>query len=343
MKLVVLIGCGPVADQYVRSVDVMADMRVAGVFDHDREHLQAFCSRWDIPALPDMAAVIAAGRGGALPLNLTGNAGVTRELLQAGLHVWVEGPLAPTFAEARELHDLAAAQGVQLGGGLSSPLCEAAQALGRALRGGVAGRVLLAQGVMDDGFGAGDGTPLVERVMPWLSWLVTLFGPLRRITAASAALTDRQPDFADATLLFRGGQVAQLTCSVTGPPARRLRIIGTDGILTVPEAWDNGARVSLRPRIRLAGRMIAAPLRRRVVVSDAPHPHVPPRGARALNLALGPHEMMSAIRQDRIPRLGGDHALHLTEAVLAIAGAEDGIACDLTTSCEVMEPMPWAL
>lgn len=373
MKEVVLVGCGYVADLYMRSFDVMTDMRVAGAFDRDSDRQAAFCAHWHVRPLPDMAAVIAAGRKGALVLNLTNPAShvaVSRELLEAGLHVWSEKPMTLTMDEARELHALAVARGVHLASAPSSVLSEAAQALGRALRGGVAGRPLVVYAEMDDGFipqaphhlwrsesGApwpaadefGTGATL-EHAGYWLSWLIALFGPVRTVVAASAELLPGKtggataPDFSVATLFFHSGMVARLTCSIAAPHDHRLRVIGESGTLTVPEAWDNATRVTFRRRFVLRRRLIESPLRRRVVVSASPHPHVPPKGAAAMNFALGPHEMMEAIEQGRTPRLAGDYALHLTEVTLAIhdAGERAG-AQAMTTSCEVMEPMPWAL
>ncbi|MBW7920983.1 MAG: Gfo/Idh/MocA family oxidoreductase [Rubellimicrobium sp.] len=373
MKDVVLVGCGYVADLYMRSFDVMTDMRVTGAHDRDPERLRAFCARWDLRPLPDMDAVKEAGHKGALALNLTNPAAhvaVSRELLDAGLHVWSEKPMTLSMDDARALHALAAAKGVHLASAPSSVLSEAAQALGRALRAGIAGRPVVAYAEMDDGFipqapyrlwrsesgapwPAGDefrtGATL-EHAGYWLSWLIALFGPVRTVVAASAELVPGKegvegvPDFSVATLFFHSGMVARLTCSIAAPVDRRLRVVGETGTLTVPEAWDNATRVKFRRRLVLRRRLIESPLARRVVVSANPHPHVAPKGAAAMNFALGPHEMLDAIAAGRTPRLAGDYALHLTEVTLAIHNAGEGAGAQaMSTRCEVMEPMPWAL
>lgn len=374
MKRVVLVGCGFVADLYMRSFNVMQDMRVIGAYDRDAKRHAAFCAYWKVPSLPDMTAVKEMGQGGALVLNLTNPAShvaISRELIKAGLHVWSEKPMTLNFDEARELHMLAQARGVHLASAPSSVLGEAAQALGHALRGEVAGRPLVAYAEMDDGFipqaplalwrsesGApwpaedefGTGATL-EHAGYWLSWLIAFFGPVRTVVAASAELMPDKiagvqgaADFSVATLFFHSGMVARLTCSIAAPHDHRLRVIGEKGVLTVPEAWDNASRVHFRKRFVLRRRLIESPLRRRVVISGSSHPHMPRKGAAAMNFALGPHEMADAIAHGRAPRLAGDYALHLTEVTLAIhnAGEESG-AQVMTTSCDVMEPMPWAV
>lgn len=357
MNEVVLVGCGPRADHYMRSLEVMRDMRVMGAHDPDPARCEAFASRWSCPALTDIAAVKEAAAAGALVLNLLdlpARAPLTRGMIEAGLPVWSEWPMAADFTGVRALHELAAAKGVALASAPSMPLSEAGQAMGRALRGRIAGRIRVALAEMDSGF-AGDarstdgpdmsGDPLLDQIGPWLSLLIALFGPVRSVTAATAALTEgRAPDFLAATLFFHTGLTAQLTCSSLGPRRRRLRVLGETGTLTLSDAWDNAARVYLRARWSWRGRMIDWPIRRRVAVSAAPHPHVPPQGLLAMNFAIGPDETCDAIVAGRTPRLGGDYALHLAEVAFAIRTAGEGTGEQvMTTTCEVMEPMPWAL
>ena len=59
-----------------------------------------------------------------------------------------------------------------------------------------------------------------------------------------------------------------------------------------------------------------------------------------MDFALGPAEMLDAIAQGRESRLSGAYALHLTEVTLAI---QEGAVREMTTRCDPMEPMPWAM
>jgi hypothetical protein len=62
-----------------------------------------------------------------------------------------------------------------------------------------------------------------------------------------------------------------------------------------------------------------------------------------MNFALGPAEVLAALKERRPSRLNADVALHLNEVTLAIqsAGAAAG-AQAMTTSCPPIDPMPWA-
>lgn len=370
---IVIVGCGFVADLYMRSFAVMPDLRVLGAWDRDPARLAAFCAHWKVPALPDMAAVIATGRGGVV-LNLT-NPGahfaVSRELLAAGLHVWSEKPLTLTLDDARALQALAAEKGVHIASAPSSVLSESAQTLGRALRQGVAGTPRLVYAELDDGFvpqapvgqwRSASGAPwpaadefrtgcTLEHAGYWLAWLIAFFGSVRTVVAASAELvpdklgvTGGAPDFSVATLFFRSGLVARLTCSIAAPHDHRLRVIGDKGVIEVPEAWNNAAKVRFRKRLVIRRRLLESPLSRRLRLPGPTHPQVAREGAAAMNFALGPAEMLDAIAAGRAPRLAGDFALHLTEVTLAIQGAGDSAGAQaMTTTCAPMEPMPWAL
>lgn len=368
----VLVGCGFVADLYMRSVAVMPGLRVIGAHDRDPARQAAFCAHWNVPALPDMDAVKAAGRGGVV-LNLTNPSAhfaVSQDLLQAGLHVWSEKPLTLTLDEARLLHALAAARGVHIASAPSSVLSEAAQTLGRALRAGIAGTPRLVYAELDDGFipqapfaawRSASGAPwpaadefatgcTLEHAGYWLAWLIAFFGPVRTVAAAAAEVlpgkpggTPGVPDFSVATLFFHAGPVARLTCSIAAPHDHRLRIVGDAGVLEVPEAWDNSAPVRFRRRLTLRRRLMESPLARRIRPPRDSHPKVSREGAAAMNFALGPAEMLDAIAQGRTPRLAGDFALHLTEVTIAIQSAgEDAGAQRMTSTCAPMEPLPWA-
>lgn len=368
----VVIGCGYVADLYMRSVAVMPDLVVAGAYDRDPVRLAAFCAHWNVPALADMDAVIAAARGGvALNLtNPTSHVPVTEALLRAGIHVWSEKPMTLALDEAQRLQGLARDNGVHLASAPSSVLGEAAQMFGRAVRDEIAGTPRLVYAELDDGFisqapletwvsASGAPWPYVDEFRTgatlehagyWLAWLIAFFGPVRTVVAASAELvpdkcgvTDGAPDFSVATLFFHSGMVARLTCSISAPHDHRMRLIGDRGVVEVDKVWDNRAKVVFRRRLVLRRRLIESPLARRVKPRGATHPHVTRSGAAAMNFALGPAEMLDAIATGRTPRLAGDYAVHLTEVTLAIQSAgEFAGAQRMTTTCPLMEPMPWA-
>ena len=366
---VAVIGCGFVADLYMRGLATYPGVRVLGAWDRDPAALARFRAHWGVTAFESLDAALAAMGPGDLALNLTNpgdHMAVSRACLLAGRHVWSEKPMALSMADARALHDLADARGLTLASAPSSVLSEAAQTLGRALREDRAGTPRVVYAELDDGFVpqapveawvSESGAPwpwddefatgcTLEHAGYWLSWLIAFLGPVTAVTSATAvAIPEKRgrayaaPDLSVAVLRFASGPVARLTCSVVAPHDHRLRVVGDGGVLEVARAWDNAAPVRLKPRVRVRRRLVDLPWGRRLSLRGPTHPHVARAGAARMNFALGPVEALDAIAAGRPARLGGAFALHLTEVTLAVAA---GGVTSMETTCAPLEPMPWA-
>lgn len=372
MSGVTLIGCGFVADLYMRSLQATG-IAVLGAYDVNPERARVFCSHWNIPRFDSQAALFDASPKDGVILNLTNPSAhyeVNRACLMAGHHVYSEKPLALQMDHARGLHTLAAEKGLLLASAPCSVLGEAAQTLAKAVREGVAGTPRLIYAELDDGFipqapvrdwNSESGAPwpyedefqvgcTLEHAGYYLTWLIAMFGTINSVTAASAAVIpdklgvrDAAPDVSIATLFFQNGMVARLTCSIVAPHDHQIRVIGDNGVLSLQKAWDNGAKVKFHRRMRIRRRLLESPVGRRIKISGPTHPKVGRWGAASMNFALGPAEMLESLRENRPCRLSPDFALHLNEVTLAIqnAGQTSG-AQIMTTQCPPMEPMPWA-
>lgn len=366
-----VVGTGFVADLYMRSLATFPGIAVRAVYDRDPARLAAFAAHWKVPAATDLDGLLDGAAPDGLVLNLTNpheHHAVSAACIAAGRHVYSEKPLAMTMDEARDLHARAGQAGVLLASAPCSVLGEAAQTLWRAVRDGAAGRPRLVYAELDDGFipkapfrrwHSESGAPwpwadefrvgcTVEHAGYYLTWLIAIFGPVRTVVAASAGLTEKPggaeaPDLSVATLFFDGGVVARLTCSILARHDHAIRIIGDDGTLELDECWDNDAPVRLRRRRAIRRRLVEMPLARRIRLAGPTHPKVRRAGAAAMNFALGPAEMLAAIREGRPCRLSADLALHLNEVTLAIQNAgETAGAQRMTTTCPPIAPMDWA-
>ncbi|MAU51538.1 MAG: oxidoreductase [Roseovarius sp.] len=364
---VALVGCGFVADLYMRSLRLYPRVEVVAVHDRDPDRQAAFAAHWGVAGADTLEALLDRLSPGDVVLNLTNpaaHAEVSRTALEAGHHVWCEKPMTLALDDAQALHDLAEARGLWHLSAPASVLGEAAQVLLAAVRRGVAGKVRLVYAEMDDGYIPQAPWHLwqSESGAPWpaadefavgctrehagyaVAWLIAMFGPVARVAAASAQVVPETggtaPDVSVAVLIFEGGEVARLTCSIVAPHDHRLRVIGDRGVLALRELWDNGAAVRFHRRFTLRRRLMEAPFGRRLRPQGTSHPKVGRWGAAAMNFALGPVEMLAAQAEGRAPRLTNAMALHLTEVVLAIH--EGRGAREMVTRCEAMEPAPWA-
>ena len=363
---IAIVGAGYVADLYLPSIRTFPDLEIVGVWDIDPHRLAAFTGHWGLPAASEFGALLALRPD--ILLNLTNphaHAAVSRAALEGGIHVWSEKPLATTMVEAEALAALAAAQGLHLASAPCSLLGQTAQTAWAALRDGRIGKPRLAYAELDDDFlpaapyarwrsASGARWPAadefhtgctLEHAGYYLSWLMAMFGPVRRVAGGAARLLDdgqtgsghATPDYASASLFF-DDMVARLTCSIVARHDHGLRVFGDEGVLEVGDAWANAAPVRVRRRRVIRRRLINSPFATRVSPAAIGHPMVGRRGAASMNFALGVAEMARAIAAGAVPRLAGDFALHLTEVSLAMqAGGDHHIA----TTFVPIAPMDW--
>ena len=373
MKYVSIVGTGFVADLYMRSLALYDDIAVRGVYDLDPDRLDKFTRYWNVRSVGKLDALIEQGERDDILLNLT-NPGshfdVSYACLRAGRHVYSEKPLAMEMAQAETLYETAKKQNVLLASAPCSVLGESCQTLWRAVREEKIGKPLLVYAELDDGFisqapyrkwqsVSGARWPYedefkigctIEHAGYYLTWLTAIFGPVRKVVAASAEL-DRgklggiatAPDFSVAVLYFDNGVVARLTCSIVARHNHSLRVIGEEGTLELDECWDNEAPVRVRRRRSIKRRLVEMPISRRLRLTGPTHRKVKRAGAAAMNFALGPVEMLDAIAEKRACRLSAELALHLNEVTLAIQNAANTAgAMVMKTECPPMEPAEWA-
>lgn len=373
MTTLSIIGCGFVADLYLRSLALYPHIVIARVYDRNTARSDAFCAHWGMTAAPSLEALFSETPKGSVILNLTNpdqHYEINEACLKAGFHVYSEKPLATEMEGAYALHQLAQDRGLLLASAPCSFLGEAAQTLGAAVRAGSIGAPRLVYAELDDGFISqapyrewkslsGASWPYedefkvgctLEHAGYYLSWLIAIFGPVQTVVAASAEVipdkvpdTKTAPDFSVATLFFEQGMVARLTCSIVAPHDHQIRIIGDNGVLSVKQAWDNVAKVTVRKRKVVRRRLMELPFAKRFKLTGPTHPKVRRWGSAAMNFALGPVEMIEALQEGRPCRLSSEFALHLNEVTLAIQNSGDHTgAQEMLTRCPEIEPMAWA-
>ena len=368
-----LVGCGFVADLYMRSLEAHPELELVCAADHNPERARAFADYWKVPTVDSVDALLA-DPSIALVVNLTNpdaHYAVNRQCLEAGRHVYCEKPLAMTVEHARELVELAASRGLQLSGAPCSLLSESAQTLWKAIRDQRGGPIRLVYAEMDDDFvprapvhkwQSESGAPwpwkdeyevgcTLEHAGYYLTWLVAMFGPAQAVTAFSSvqipdkgqgALDRQTPDFSVACIQFADNVVCRLTCSIVAPHDHRLTVVGDDGVLTLDDCWFNRAPIRLRKRWVIRRKMLLAPVARKLLLKNPTAKQTSRRGAAAMDFALGIADLAAAIEQEREPLLHAEFSLHVTELALAIqAAGQDGGQYVLETQFQPLQPPAW--
>jgi predicted dehydrogenase len=372
---VVIVGCGFVADFYMRDLSGRPGIRVVGSFDHDMSRGRSFSDLYNVPAFSSLDELLDETKP-LVALNLTSpasHAEVTRDCLEKGVHVYSEKPLAMDLQAAIDLVELAEARQLRLAVAPCTLLSETAQTMWKAIREGKIGRPHLAFVELDEGF-----VPQMpyhkwfnQRGIRWpaddefrvgctlehtgyaLSWLCAFFGPVQWLTASAAEVAEKNnanngsgdaPDVSVTCLGFADDVVARLTCTIVAPHNHQCLIVGDEGILHTKDIWQSRAPVYTQRRLSLRRRQIISPWQRRLRLQGKKHyRRARSGGAQRIDFGRGVIDLIESIHHQRRPRLNVDFSLHLTELALAIHHARDGgHACRPITTFEPVQPMPWA-
>jgi predicted dehydrogenase len=359
---IAFVGCGYVADFYMKTLPNHPELELVGVMDRDRSRASQFSRYHSVPVIDTLDALLKDSRVEAV-VNLTNPRShfeVTRAALEAGKHVYSEKPLGMTYAEAEELVKLANSRGLVLSGAPCGVLGETAQTLWKALRDKEIGKPRLVHAELHEGplyklnyrdwrSNSGASWPwkdefeigcTLEHAGYYLTWLVAFFGPAKSVTsyasvlvpekASDVELTPHAPDFSLASIEFVSGVVARISCSLYAPYDHHLRIFGDGGVLSTAECWNYDSPVYLSRRTPLALRAEKHPRAAKLLgMGPKEYPLVrkpkfafKTKGAHRQDMCRGVAELAHAVKQNRKSRLSSEFCLHVNEIVLAIHYAD---------------------
>ena len=274
---IAVIGCGYVAEFYLKTLENYPELKLAGVYDRNPLNLDKFAQRWPARKYASFEE-LAGDTAVELVLNLTNPRShfeVTKRCLEAGKHVYSEKPLGMTASQAQALVELASSKGLYLAAAPCSMLSETAQTLWKAIRESVVGKVRLVYANFDDGMiapGMAPWTWVNESGVPWpardefevgctyehagyvLTWLAAMFGPALSVTSfASCQIPDKgiavegmAPDFSVGCIDYADGVVARITCGLIAPKDKSLTVVGDEGVLFVGDVRNDAGPVMVR-------------------------------------------------------------------------------------------------
>ncbi|MFV9503969.1 MAG: Gfo/Idh/MocA family protein [Oscillochloridaceae bacterium umkhey_bin13] len=368
---IALVGCGFVADYYMKTFPGHPHLQVVGVTDRNQQRAATFAKYHRVAVIyPSLAALLADPQV-ELVVNLTNPRShyeVTRACLEAGKHVYSEKPLAMDLDQARELVHLAERKGLLISSAPCSLLGETAQTIWRALRRQAVGQVRIVYAEMDEGmvYQMPFKSWISESGAPWpyqdefevgtilehagyvVTWLPAFFGPALSITGLAENLIPNKggvatesPDFAVAVIRFASGVRARITLSLLASHDHSLRIFGDKGTLSTEDTWYYNSPVYLRRSFNFRRRHLWLPRRKLALAGKTVRYNY--RGTQQMDFARGVADLATAVIQGTQPRLSAAYSLHVNEIVLALSNAlRKGGIYQMTTTFGAMAPMPWA-
>lgn len=353
---IVVVGCGNIAGQYGEALRRYPEIQILGAQDLDPARARdwvakhggkAYATLDDVLADPQVEAVV----------NLTiqqAHVEVVTRALQAGKHVHSEKPLAPTYAEAKKLVDLAAAKGLRLSCAPVTWLGESQQTTWKLIREGRIGTPRVAYATVDWGrieswhpnpapfYAAG---PVFDVAVYPISLLTAWFGPVVKVTAGGGLLmperktkdgtrfTITTEDWTAAVLEFASGLQARLTANFYVMNASQwqatLDFHGDEGSINT-EWYTATAPVRL---CRNGSNYRRIPLVREAAGT----------GRWYVDWAAGVVGLWRGLRSGGPHPTGDAHAAHVVEIMEAVhVSLREGRAITLTSRFPAPPPQDWA-
>jgi predicted dehydrogenase len=347
-----IVGCGNISTTYFKNCPTFEALEVAACADLDMTRAMAKAEEFGVRACP--VDELLADPEIQIVLNLTvpkAHAPVNLAALAAGKHVYTEKPLAVSREDGARTLATAREAGLRVGGAPDTVLGGGIQTCRQLIDGGAIGQPVAAVAFMPSHgpeawhpdpeffFKPGAG-PLFDMGPYYLSALITLLGPVTRVSGAARIsfperLITSQPHYGEkivvetathvvSTLEFAAGPIGTLLTSFDMWAANlpRIEIYGSEGSLSVPDPNIFGGTVQLwRPDTKWQA-------------VELTHGHT--TNSRGLGVA----EMAEAIREGRPHRANGDLAFHVLDIMHAtLESAREGRRIELTSQCERPAPM----
>ncbi len=353
-----VIGCGTISGIYLKMAQTLRILDIVACADLSMERAQERAEEFGIPHVYSVEELLADPEI-ELVLNLTIPAAhfdVTRAALEAGKSVYSEKPLAIRREDGQQLVALAEAKGLYLGGAPDTFLGAGLQTCRKLVDDGWIGEPVAATAFMlghgpeswhpnPEFYYQRGGGPLFDMGPYYLTALISLLGPVRRVTGSArttfatrtatsetrygAIIPVETATHIAAVLDFANGAVVTLITSfeVWASTLPHIEIYGTRGSLLAPDPNRFGGEVL----VRRAGVK---------EWSEVPLTHHYDTNSRGIGLA----EMAYALRAQRPQRASGTLAYHVLDIMHAIEDAsEAGRHVELTSTCERPRALPLGL
>jgi predicted dehydrogenase len=241
---VAVVGAGELGSRHARIYSEIPEARLVGVADVDFERAQAIGESYGARAVSDFVELVPDVDAASVAVPTSAHHEVTNRLLEKGIHVLVEKPIAANLEQARQMVELADRNGLVL-------------AVGHTERHNPAVEALLGQ-KKDPRFvevhRLGSFSPrsldidvVLDLMIHDLDVVSALVGrEVASLEAVGVPVLTPRVDIANARIRFAGGCVANLTASrVSSEKVRKLRVFERDRYVSLDYQTQEAVRYQL--------------------------------------------------------------------------------------------------
>jgi predicted dehydrogenase len=227
-----VVGCGHFGRYHAEKYAALAAAELVAVVDREPERARQLAARLGVEALGDLAGLEGRVEAASVAVPTGEHFTVASRLLEGGLHVLVEKPIAATLAEAGALIDLARARGRILQVGHLERFNAAVMALADVLHQPLFIESHRLAPFQQRGTDVDVVLDLMIHDIDLIQQLVDR--PLARVDAVGVPVLSTRDDIANARLQFEGGCVVNVTASRASLKSeRRMRLFQKDAYVSI--------------------------------------------------------------------------------------------------------------
>jgi predicted dehydrogenase len=359
-----VVGCGKISGIYLQNGAWLKDIEIVACCDLVRESAEKQAAAYGTPKVCTVEELVDDPQIDIV-LNITvphAHAPIALQALEAGKHVYGEKPLAVTREDGARVIEAAKRTGLRIGSAPDTFLGGAHQTCRKLIDDGIIGEPVSATAFLQtrgheswhpspEFYYQPGGGPMFDMGPYYLTALVNMFGPIKRVCgAARASFAERTitsepkrgqtiqvntPTHIAGTIDFQSGAIGTMVMSfdVQAHNVPRLEVHGTEGSMSVPDPNSFGQfKGGLHP-IRV---WTAATREWR----DVEYSHGYCQNSRGVGVA----DMARAIRTGRPHRANGDLAYHVLDVMQAfLDSSEQERHVAIESTCQRPAPLPVGL
>ena len=353
-----IVGCGNISGTYLKVSPLFENIEVVACSDMILERAKARAKEFNVPKACTVEELLADPEI-EIVLNLTppvAHAEIALKVLNVGKSAYNEKPLAISREDGKRILLLSREKGVRVGCAPDTFLGGGMQTCRKLVDDGWIGKPVAATAFVvchgheswhpdPEFFYKKGGGPMFDMGPYYLTALVALIGPVRRVTGFTRITFPERtitsepkrgtkikvdvPTHVAGLMEFTNGAIGTIITSydVWGAQLPHIEIYGTEGTLSVPDPNNFGGPVSV---LRAGSNEW----------KEVPLTH----GYTDQSRSIGVADMAKAIRSGRDHRANGEMAFHVLDIIHAFHDASNkGAHIELQSTCTRPKPLPMGL
>jgi predicted dehydrogenase len=246
-----VIGVGSLGQHHARLLRDLPGSELIGVYDRSAERLAAIGGQLGVPTSTELAALLERIDACVIAVPTEAHEPIALAAIDAGVHVLIEKPIAPTLESADRILTAAEAAGIIVQIGHVERFNSALRACAEVLE---APLFVESHRLAPFAPRGTDVAVVLDLMIHDVDLVLSLMKrPVATIAAVGVPVLTHSPDIANARLEFEGGGVANLTASrVSLERMRKIRFFQQSGYISLDLAAGRGEFLRLRPGSALA-------------------------------------------------------------------------------------------